>query len=164
MKRVAVYVIMGICLLTIESSFLSFLPVDFFKPDLGIPLVMYTAFFLGPPIGLLTSLCIGFIQEIFSNAPHGAIVFTKISLFLIAMFLKNKLYIESKYSFALICSGSVIIESFLFLLLSYFSRGEIANAFNILFYAIPNAIFTGLFSMFILNFINCVNMKFFSED
>jgi len=164
MKRIILYVIIGIFLLTTESSFLSFLSVDFFKPDFGMPLVIYTAFFLGPQIGLVTSLLIGFMQEVFSNAPHGAIVFTKMSIFLIAIFLRNKIYIESKYSFALICSGSVIIESFLFLLLSYLSRGEAANAINILFYTIPNAIFTGLFSIFIFTLINYVNTIFFSED
>jgi len=164
MKKIIAYGIIGVCVLTIEASVFSFLPLDILKPDLGIPLVIFTAFFLSPQIGLGTALITGVIQEIFSNAPHGAMVFMKISLFLIALFLKNKVYIESKYSFSLICSGSVIIESFLFILLSYLARGETGNVINILLYTIPNAIFTGFFSIFMYTLINAVNLKFFSED
>jgi len=45
------------------------LPIDFFKPDLAIPLVIYATLFLGPPAGLLTALLLGLAQEVLSSAP-----------------------------------------------------------------------------------------------
>lgn len=162
--KIFVYVLTGIILLTIESSFLAFFPVEFFRPDLGIPFIIYTTFFLGPLPGLITSLFISLFQEILSNAPNGSIIFTKLSIFLMATFLKNKIYIDSKYSFSCICGGSSIIESFLFLALSILSKGETSNILNVISYTIPNAIFTGFVSIFIFSLIESLNMKFLSRE
>jgi hypothetical protein len=162
--KISVYTITGIILLIIESSLLSFFPVEFFKPDLGMPFIIYTTFFLGPLPGFITSLFISLFQEILSNAPHGSIIFTKFSIFLLATFLKNKLYIDSKFSFSYICGGSSFIESFLFLALSILSKGETNNILNVIFYAIPNAIFTGFVSIFIFSLIESLNMKFLSKE
>ncbi|MCX5813262.1 MAG: hypothetical protein NT178_12070 [Proteobacteria bacterium] len=162
--KISVYILTGIILLTIESSLLSFFPVEFFKPDLGMPFILYTTFFLGPLPGLITSIFISLFQEILSNAPHGSIIFTKLSIFLLATFMKSKLYIDSKYSFSYICGGLAVVESFLFLALSVLSKGEISNIINVIFYTIPNAIFTGFVSIFIFSLIESLNMKFLSRE
>jgi rod shape-determining protein MreD len=162
--RLPVYLLLGIILTILESSLLSFLPIEFFKPDFGIPLIIYTTLFLGPLAGLLSALLLGLVQEILSNAPAGSILFTKLSIFLITAFLKNKLYIDSKYSFSYICSGFVVLESFLFLALSLLSKGETTNILNVLFYTIPNAIFTGFLSIFIFSLIEYLDMKYLSRE
>jgi rod shape-determining protein MreD len=164
MIRLPVYMLIGISMITVESSVLSLLPIEFFKPDLGMPLIIYTTFFLGPPAGLITSVILGLAQEILSNSPGGSILFTKLSIFLIASFLKSKLYVDSKYSFACICSGFVILESFLFLALSLLSKGETSNIVNVMFYTIPNAIFTGFLSIFIFSFIGYLDMKYLIRE
>jgi cell shape-determining protein MreD len=162
--KISVYILTGIALSIIESALLSFFPVEFFKPDLGMPFIIYTTFFLGPMPGFITSIFISLFQEILSNAPHGSIMFTKISLFLIATFLKKNIYIDSKYSFSYICGGSTIIESFLFIALSILSKGETSNIINVLFYTIPNAIFTGFVSIFIFSIIESINIKFLGRE
>jgi len=161
--KISAYILTGIILLTIESSLLSLFPVEFFKPDIGMPFIIYTTFFLGPLPGFVTSIFISIFQEILSNAPHGSIIFTKISIFILANFLKSKLYIDSKYSFSCICGGSTIIESFLFLVLSVLSKGDTSNIMNVMFNAIPNAIFTGFVSIFIFSLLEYLNMKFLSK-
>ena len=162
--KISVFILTGIILLTIESSLVSFFPVEFFKPDLGMPFIIYTTFFLGPLPGLIMSLFISLFQEILSNAPHGSMIFTKISIYFLAVFLKGKLYIDSKYSFSYICGGSAVVESFLFLALSVLSKGETSNIVNVIFYTIPNAIFTGFVSIFIFSLIESLNMKFLSRE
>ncbi len=162
--KLAIYILLGIVLITVESSVLSLLPMEFFKPDFGIPLIIYTTLFLGAPAGLLTSFLLGLTQEVLSNAPPGSILFTKLSIFVITAFLKNRLYIDSKYSFSYVCSGYVVLESFLFLALSLLSKGETGNILNVMFYTIPNAIFTGFLSIFIFSFIQYVDMKFLSRE
>jgi len=162
--KLSVCLLIGIVLMVLESSALSFLPMDFFKPDFGIPLVIYTTLFLGPPAGLLTAVVLGLMQEVLSNAPAGSILFTKLSILIICTFLRNKLYIDSKYSFSYVCSGFVVLESFLFVTLSLLSKGETGNIVNVMFYTIPNAIFTGFLSIFIFAFIEYLDTKLLSRE
>jgi rod shape-determining protein MreD len=162
--KIAVYTFIGLLLLLVESSLLSFIPLEIFKPDLGIPLIIYTSLFLGPQAGIIVTLFIGFMQEGLSAAPHGSILFVNIAVFLITIFLKRKLYIDSKYSFAFVCSGFVVLESFLFITLSLLARGEAGNALNILFYTIPNAVFTGFIAIFIFSFIEYLNVRYLERE
>ena len=162
--RLSIYILIGLTLIVVESSALSFLPIDFFKPDFAIPLIIYTTLFLGPPAGLVTALLLGLAQEILSSAPAGSILFTKLSIFVIFTFLKNKLYIDSKISFACICGGVVVLESFLFLALSLLSKGDTASIINVMFYTIPNAIFTGFLSLFVFSLITYLDMKYLGRE
>lgn len=162
--KIAVYTFIGLLLLFVESSLLSFIPIEVFKPDLGIPFIIYTSLFLGPQAGIIVTLFIGFMQEGLSAAPHGSILFVNIAIFLITIFLKRKLYIDSKYSFAFVCSGFVVLESFLFITLSLLARGEAGNTLNILFYTIPNAVFTGFIAIFIFSFIEYLNVRYLERE
>jgi rod shape-determining protein MreD len=163
MIKTLIYVTIGIALITVESSVLSGISMEFLKPDLGMGLVLYVTLFLGPQAGLFTAIVIGFNQEILSNAPHGSILFTKVSVFIIATFLRNKLYVDSKYSFACICGGFVIVESFIYLLLSLLAKGETRDIMNVATYALPNAVFTGFFSIFLFSLIEYLNMRLSKE-
>jgi len=162
--KTAIYTFIGLLLLLAESSLLSFVPVEIFKPDLGIPFIIYATLFLGPQAGAIATLFIGFMQEGLSAAPHGSILFVKIAIFLVTTFLKKKLYIDSRYSFAFVCSGFVVLESFLYITLSLLARGEARNALNILFYTIPNAVFTGFIGIFIFSFIDYLNVRYLDRE
>jgi hypothetical protein len=164
MKSSAVYISLGVVLLIIDSYLLSLFPIEFFKPDLGIPFIIYTTLFLGPESGLITTLVITLFQEVLSNSPGGSLVFTGISIFLLTTFLKNKLYIDSKYSFSYICSGFVVIKSFLFLLLSALSKGETKDFVNVLFYTVPNSVFTGFASIFIFSLMEYLNSRVLNRE
>jgi rod shape-determining protein MreD len=150
--------------MVLESSFLSFLPLDFFKPDFGVPLIIYTTLFIGTPAGLLSAFILGLIQEVLSNTPAGSALFTKLSVLLICGFLRNKLYIDSKYSFSYVCSGFVLFESFLFLTLSMFSKGETSNIVNVMLYTVPNMIFTGFIAIFIFAFLGYLDTKYLNRE
>ncbi len=136
-------------LMTFLSSLFSFLPVEFSKPDVGIPCIIYATFFLGPLDGLVTAFLVGFAQEVLSAGPHGALIFTKVFLFLTCIFLRNRLYIESQYLFAAISSGFVLLESVLFIALAFFAKGEAAAAPTVLKFCVPDAIFTGILALFL---------------
>lgn len=164
MIKVIIYLVIGLILTTFESTFLNILPIDFFKPDLGIPFVIYTTFFLGPQAGLITSVFIGLMQEIVSTSPSGSLLFTKVSIFVISVFMRNKLFIDSKYSFSFACSGAVLVESFLFLVITFLARGESRDAFNIAFYSIPNAIFTGFVSLLLFSLIGYLNVRYLDRQ
>lgn len=164
MMKVSVYAVTGLVLTILESSLLYSLPIEFFKPDLGIPFIVYTSFFLGPREGLVTAVFFGIMQELVSASPAGALLFTKVSIFLICMFMKNKVYIDSRYSFSFACSGAVLVESFLFLALSLLTKGESNDIGNVMFYSIPNAIFTGFVSLFIFSLIVFLNVRYLDRQ
>jgi rod shape-determining protein MreD len=162
--KVLVYIIVCLVCMLFEASISSRISMDLFKPDFVIPLIIYVTFFMGPRAGLFAALCAGFVQEGLSNAPTGSIMFVKISIFLMTAFMKKQLYIDSKYSFAAVCSGAVIVESFLFLILSVLGKGEAGNVYNILYYAVPNAVFTGFVSLFIYSLLEYLNATYLDRE
>lgn len=162
--KASVYILTSLLLMIIESAMFSVFPVEFFKPDIGIPFIIYITIFLGPGTGLLATLIISLFQEVLSNAPQGSIIFTKTCAFILVTFLRGKLFIDSKYSFSYICGGYVIFESLLFIAFSLLSRGELKNAINVLFYIIPNSIFTGFVSIFIFVMIEYLNERFLQRE
>jgi len=162
--KASIYILIGFLFAIIESSLLSFMPAEFLKPDVTIPFVVYNVFFLSPQAALATSVAMGIVQEILSNAPGASMIFTKIIIFLIALFFKNKLYINSRYSFSYICTGAVICESIIFMLLKWLSKGESGNVLNILLFMAPNAVFTGFVSIFIFSFIGFLNKRYLVRE
>jgi rod shape-determining protein MreD len=162
--KVFVYIIVCLVCMLFEASISSRISMDLFKPDFVIPLIIYVTFFMGPRAGLVAVLCAGFFQEGLSNAPTGSIMFVTMSIFLITAFMKKQLYIDSKYSFAAVCSGAVIVESFLFLMLSVIGKGEAGNVHNILYYAVPNAVFTGFVSLFIYSLLEYLNAAYLDRE
>jgi rod shape-determining protein MreD len=147
--RKTVSIALGLLFVLFESAFFSFFPMEFSKPDPGIPFVIYATFVFGPLEGLVTAVLFGYVQEFLSNGPHGGIIFTKVCIFLSCMFLRSRLYIESRHTFALISACFVLLEAAVFLALSLFAKGETKNIMNIFIYSIPNALFTGFLALFI---------------
>jgi cell shape-determining protein MreD len=154
--KLAAYLAIVVMLMFVES----FLSIEFVKPDLGLPLIVYATLYMSPLAGFISAVVVGLFQEILSSAPNGSILFTKTSLFLIIAFLQNHLYMESRFSFAGICAGFVVVESLAFLILSLLSRGEATNAFNVFFYLFPNMVFTGVFGMITFSAIDYINERY----
>ncbi len=159
MKTIA-YSVIGIALSMLESALLAFFPFEFFKPDLGLPLVLYGALYMEPRSGIIVTIFVALSQEILTAAPNGTIVFTKLVLFLATIFLKRKLFIESKYMFAFFSGLYALVESLLYLMLAVVTKGDLSNLLNVFFYTLPNAVFTGFTSIFILHLIERLNERF----
>jgi len=153
----------GVFLMVCESSLFSFLPIELAKPDLGAPFIIYGVFFLSPFDGLIAAVLFGFTQEVLSNGPPGSMLFTSVGLLLSCLFVKSRLYIESRYTFSLVCAGSVLFESLLFLALSLLSKGETKDIFNVLLYAVPDAIVTAFVALFLFSFLERFRFRYFSR-
>ena len=137
-----------VLLMIFQSSLFSFLPIEFSKPDVGVPCIIYATFFVSPLDGLACAVLVGFAQEILSVGPHGALLFTKVFLFLSCIFLRSRLYIESQYLFSAISSAFVLLESVLFIALAFFGKGEAGAIMTVLKFCVPDAIFTGILALF----------------
>ncbi len=148
MTRKTFALLLALFLMIIQSALFSVLPIEFSKPDIGVPCVIYATFFLSPAEGLITALIAGFAQELLSVSPHGALIFTKVFLFLSCMFLRSRLYIESQYLFASISTCFVLLESALFIALAFLGKGEAAAIMTVLKFSLPDAVFTGILALF----------------
>ncbi|OPY02013.1 MAG: rod shape-determining protein MreD [Syntrophorhabdus sp. PtaB.Bin047] len=162
--KTLVYIILGIALLIIEAVVSPHISLDVLKPELGMPIVLYVTFFLGARSGLVAAVCIGLTEESLSGAPGGSLLFTTIFIYLIAMAMRRKFFVDSKYSFAYLSSASAVVQSLLFLALTFFARGEAQGALNILFYTIPNAIVTGFVSILLFSLIEQLNESFLERS
>jgi rod shape-determining protein MreD len=162
--KTLVYIILGIVLLVIEAVVSPHISLDVLKPELGMPIVLYVTFFLGARSGLVAAVCIGLVEESLSGAPSGSLLFTTMFIYLIAMAMRRKFFVDSKYSFAYLSSASVVVQSLLFLALTFFARGEAQGALNILFYTIPNAIVTGFASIVLFSLIEQLNETFLERN
>ena len=149
----------GMLLVASESAIFSFLPMEFSKPDMGIPAIIYATFFLGPIEGLVSALLFGFTQELLSSGPHGALLFTKVFLLVSCIFLRSKLYIESQYLFALVSTAFVLLESVLFIALSFFAKGETGAIVTVLKFCLPNAVFTGVVALLLFPMLEHLKLK-----
>ncbi len=162
MRRV-ICLAFGVFLVVCESSLFSFLPIELAKPDLGVPFIIYGVFFLSPLDGLIAAVLFGFTQEVLSGGPPGAMLFTSVGLLLSCLFVKSRLYIESRYIFSLVCAGAVLFESLLFLALSLLSKGETKDIFNVLLYAVPDAIVTAFVALFMFTFLERFRSRYWSR-
>jgi hypothetical protein len=138
----------AVLLMILQSALFSFLPIEFSKPDVSVPCIIYATFFLSPVDGLITAVLVGFGQELLSVGPHGALLFTKVSLFLSCIFLRSRLYIESYYLFASISSLFVLLESLFFIALAFFGKGEVGAIATVVKFCLPDAVFTGILALF----------------
>ena len=134
-----------------ESSVSPAFHMDLFKPDFAIPLIIYVTFFMGPrPVLSDRHSVSGFIQEGLSSAPTGINYVREDFYFSHYRFYEETSSISIRNTvLPSYAAPRVVLESFLFLTLSLLAKGETGNVYNILYYAIPNAIFTGFVSIFI---------------
>jgi cell shape-determining protein MreD len=151
---------LGVVLVAFQSSLFSFLPLEVTKPDMGMPFIIYAIFFLSPFDGLIAALVFGFGQEVLSAGPAGSVLFVHMALLLTCLFVKSRLYIESRYTFSLVCAASVLFEALLFLAVSLLAKGETKDFFNVLLYSIPDAIATGFISLFMFSLFQQFKLRY----
>jgi cell shape-determining protein MreD len=144
----------------LESSLFTFLPLEITKPDMGAPFIIYGVFFLSPLDGLVAAMVFGFAQEVLSAGPSGAVLFSNMALLLTCLFVKSRLYIESRYIFSLVCAASVLFEALVFLALSLLAKGETKDIFNVLVYSVPDAIATGFISLFMFGLFEHFKLRY----
>ena len=158
--RKIVCLALGVLVVALESSLFTFLPLEVTKPDVGAPFIIYGIFFLSPLDGLVAAAVFGFAQEVLSAGPAGAVLFSNMALLLSCLFVKSRLYVESRYIFSLVCAASVLFEALVFLALSLLAKGETKDIFNVLVYAVPDAIATGFVSLFMFSLFEHFKLRY----
>jgi cell shape-determining protein MreD len=159
MRKVACLAL-GVALVAFESSLFSVLPLELTKPDIGAPFIIYGVFFLSPVDGFIAAVVFGFTQELLSAGPSGSVLFMNMALLLSCLFVRSRLYVESRYIFSLVCAASVLFEALVFLALSLIAKGETKDIFNVLLYSVPDAIATGFVSLFLFSIFEHFKLRY----
>lgn len=133
--------------LALQSVVFHHLSFDFLKFDSVLPFLVYLTFFRNLGLAFFYTLVFSLIQEGFSICPPGLFVFTKTFVFLMCILLKERFFIESKYTFGIVCAGFYIVETLIILVLSLFKLESASGIVCFLLYLVPNAALTGLFSI-----------------
>ncbi len=145
MKRHLFLFLLGTIFLTIQTTLLSYLPIERFRPDILLALILFWGFTLPSVSGGLHSLLIGYLMDLFSGNCFGLYTFTRPLLFYLAQLFRGRFYLESFLPQFLFAFLFALFEGLLILaLLSVLNPAPLRNLYPrfVTFY-LPQSFFTG---------------------
>jgi rod shape-determining protein MreD len=146
MRRIIPTLLIGVLSLTLQSTLLTYFPVQRIRPDLVLILTLYLALSYPPISGGILAFFMGYLMDLFSGNTLGLYTFTRPLIFYGAQFFKGHFYLEGFSSQFLFVSIFSLMEGFLvLLLLTALNPNPSHNLHPLLFtYLLPQSIFSGL--------------------
>jgi rod shape-determining protein MreD len=146
MKRHAILFLLGILFLTLQTTLLSYLPIQRIRPDIILVLILYWGFTLPPVSGGIHALFLGYLMDLFSGNSFGLYTFTRPLLFYLAQLFKGRLYLESLPSQSLFVFVFALFEGLLILtLLAALNPAPLGNLYPLFFtFFLPQSLLTGI--------------------
>ena len=146
MRRFVTLLLAGILLLILQTTWLSFFPIQRTRPDLLLIFTLYLAFLFPPFLGGILAFFMGYLLDLFSGPTLGFYTFSRTLVFFATQFLKDRFYLEGfsfQFLFALIFS---ILEGGLLLFLIHgLEPVSFENLYFLLFtFLLPQSFCTGL--------------------
>jgi len=146
MKRFFYPFLAGILLLTFQATLLAGLPIQRFRPDLVLILVLFLGFSYPTVLGGLLAFSLGCLVDLFSGNAFGLYTFTRPLIFVVAQLFRSQFYWQG-FSFQfLFVFMFTLLEGFLILLLvSGLNPSTFPSLYSsVIPYLLPQAIFNGL--------------------
>jgi rod shape-determining protein MreD len=127
-------------LITFQSFFSEVVALKGIRLDLAVLILVYVALIKGPVQGVIFGFLIGLLLDVFTPQRLGLGTLIKSLLGFAVGNFKDNLFLESSYSKGAIVFLSVILNDFLYHLLS---KGVTLFTFHtILYYSLPSAFYT----------------------
>jgi rod shape-determining protein MreD len=117
MKRIVLFVFLGIVVLTLQTAVLRFFPVQRFRPDFMLIFTLYLGFSSPPVLGAILAFFMGYFLDLFSGNTFGVYTFSRPVLFYGAYLFKSKFYMEGFLSQFIFVFLAVFLEGALLLML-----------------------------------------------
>ncbi len=146
MKRFFYPFLTGILLLTLQATFLAYLPIHRIRPDFVLILVLFLGFSFPTSLGGLLAFSFGFLLDVFSGNAFGLYTFTRPLVFFLAQLFRTHFYWQG-FSFQfLFVFIFAVMEGFLILfLVSGLNPSPFHNLYNsVMADLLTQSIFTGL--------------------
>jgi rod shape-determining protein MreD len=146
MKRYVLPFFAGVLFLILQTTLLSYLPIQMIRPDVPLIFTLYLTFLFPPISGGILAMALGYLMDLFSGSTFGVYTFSRPLLFFAAYFSKERFYLEGFSSQFLFVSAFGILEGVLiFILVNAFQPVSLGNLYRVLFvFLLPQSIFTGL--------------------
>jgi len=116
MKRILLLSIAGILILTFQTTFLGFIPIQRIRPDFMLIFTLYLGFSTSPVPGGILAFFMGYFVDLFSGNTFGLYAFSRPLLFYGAHLFKSTFYVEGFSSQFIFVFLSACLEGFLVLL------------------------------------------------
>lgn len=146
MKRILLFFLLGVLVLTFQTTLLRFFPIQRIRPDFMLIFTLYLGFSFSPIPGAILAFFLGYLVDLLSGNTFGLYTFSRPLLFYGAYLFKSKFYVEgfsSQFIFVFLLAflEGILILMFLTLLSPEPLLGLYPSYFVSLF---PQATFTAL--------------------
>jgi rod shape-determining protein MreD len=148
MKRFVPLLLAGILLLILQTTWLSFFPIQRIRPDILLIFTLYLAFLFPPILGGILAFFMGYLMDVFSGNTLGFYTFSRTLVFFATQFLKERFYLEGfSFQFLFAFIFSILEGGFLLVLINGLEPVSLGNLYSSLFtFLLPQSFFTGLVS------------------
>lgn len=122
MRRILLFVLLGMVVLTVQTTLLRFFPIQRIRPDFMLIFTLYLGFSSPPVLGGLLAFFLGCLVDLFSGNTFGLYAFSRPLLFYGAFLFKSKFYVEGFSSqFIFVFFGAFLEGSLILMLLTLLS-------------------------------------------
>ncbi len=146
MKRFVPLLLAGILLLILQTTWLSFFPIQRIRPDLLLIFTLYMAFVFPPFLGGILAFLMGYLMDLFSGNTLGLYAFSRTLAFFATQFLKERFYLEGfSFQFLFAFAFSILEGGFLLVLINGLEPVSFKNLYlSLLTFLLPQSFCTGL--------------------
>jgi rod shape-determining protein MreD len=146
MKRFVLLLLAGIVLLILQTTWLSFLPIQRIRPDLLLIFTLYLAFLFPPVLGGVLVFFLGYLMDLFSGNTLGLYAFSRTIVFFATQFLKERFYLEGfLFQFLFAFLFSILEGGLLLVLINGLDPISFQNLYlSLLTFLLPQSFCTGL--------------------
>ena len=165
MKRFAPLLLAGILLLILQTTWLSFSPVQRIRPDLLLIFTLYLAFLFPPFLGGILAFFMGYLMDLFSGNTLGLYAFSRTIVFFATQFLKERFYLEGfPFQFLFAFIFSILEGGLLLVLINGLDPVSFENLYlSSLTFLLPQSFCTGLASPFLFFLLKKGTSLLFSQ-
>jgi rod shape-determining protein MreD len=146
MRRILLIILLGMVVLTVQTTLLRFFPIQRIRPDFVLIFTLYLGFSTPPVFGALLAFFLGCFVDLFSGNAFGLYTFSRPLLFYGAYLFKSKFYVEGFSSqFIFVFFGAFLEGSFILVLLTLLSPEPLLGIYpSFLFSLLPQSAVTAL--------------------
>lgn len=146
MRRFFYPLFVGIFLLTVQATFLAYLPVHRIRPDLMLILILFLGFSFPTLLGGLLAFCLGFLLDVFSGNAFGLYTFTRPLIFFVAQLFRSHFYWQGfSFQFLFVFIFAVLEGIVILFLVSGLNPGSFDSLYySVIGHLFPQSIVTGL--------------------
>lgn len=146
MRRFLPPLLLGVLLMTVQTTFWTSLSIQSFRPDLLLILIVYLAFSYSPVSGGVLAFFIGYLMDVFSGNTIGLYTLSRPLLFYGVKHFRNRFYLEGfPFQFLFVFLATVLEGLFILILMASLNPSPLSYLrLSLLIPLLPQSASTGL--------------------